>query len=300
MKILLTGGTGMIGTSLTLHLINMRHKVTIVIHNKNSLKKELDRRIDVKTWKNILNKSTLNEFDAIINLAGEPISKKRWTTKQKEILCFSRWSTTEKLVQLIRSSQKPPRILISGSAIGYYGDLGNNIIQESTIACKNTFSHFLCDRWEKTAKKIESASTQVCLLRTGIVLSPNSVFLSKILPIFKFNIGKSFGDGKQYMSWIHLQDVIRGILWILNKNISGPVNLVSPYPIRNEQFFNVLSKCLNCSVNFRIPSTFLKFVMGNSSELVLTSQRAIPQKLQKHNFNFCWTDLKKSLSNILD
>ncbi|EKO2581873.1 TIGR01777 family oxidoreductase, partial [Salmonella enterica] len=186
MQILITGGTGLIGRHLIPRLLTLGHQVTVVTRNPDNARQILDSRVTL--WKGLAEREHLNEIDAIINLAGEPIADKRWTSQQKERLCQSRWAITQKLVDLIHASATPPSVLISGSATGYYGDLGDVVVTEDEPP-HNEFTHKLCARWEQIACRAQSDQTRVCLLRTGVVLAPQGGILGKMVPPFRLGLG---------------------------------------------------------------------------------------------------------------
>ncbi len=169
MKVLITGGTGLIGRHLVPRLLALNHEVAVVTRNPEKARQHLDARVEM--WKGLNDRTTLDGIDAVINLAGEPIADKRWTTAQKQRLCESRWKITQRLSDLIQASETPPSVLISGSAAGYYGDLGEVVVTEEEPP-HNEFTHKLCSRWEQIACTAQSDRTRVCLLRTGVVLAP--------------------------------------------------------------------------------------------------------------------------------
>lgn len=197
MQILITGGTGLIGRHLIPRLLTLGHQVTVVTRNPDNARQILDSRVTL--WKGLAEREHLNEIDAIINLAGEPIADKRWTSQQKERLCQSRWAITQKLVDLIHASATPPSVLISGSATGYYGDLGDVVVTEDEPP-HNEFTHKLCARWEQIACRAQSDQTRVCLLRTGVVTAPQGRILGKMVPPFRLGLGGPVGNGRQYLA----------------------------------------------------------------------------------------------------
>ncbi|MCV2513648.1 TIGR01777 family oxidoreductase, partial [Leclercia pneumoniae] len=237
MQILLTGGTGLIGRHLIPRLRQLGHEITVVTRSPEKARQVLGS--DITLWKGLAERQNLDGFDAVINLAGEPIADKRWTEQQKQRLCNSRWQITQRLVDLFKASNTPPSVLISGSATGYYGDLGEVVVTEEEPP-HNEFTHKLCARWEQIACGAQSDSTRVCLLRTGVVLAPKGGILAKMLPVFKLGLGGPIGNGRQYLAWIHVDDMVNGILWLLDNDLRGPFNMVSPYPVRNEQFAHAL------------------------------------------------------------
>ncbi|EMG9583634.1 TIGR01777 family oxidoreductase, partial [Klebsiella oxytoca] len=259
-------------------------------------KNRLDSRVTL--WRDFEHQVNLNGFDAVINLAGEPIADKRWTAEQKQRLCHSRWDITQKLVTLINASDAPPAVLISGSAAGYYGDLGEVVVTEEEPP-HNEFTHKLCARWEQIACEAQSDRTRVCLLRTGVVLAPRGGILAKMAPAFKLGLGGPIGSGRQYLAWIHIDDMVNGILWLLDNDLRGPFNMVSPYPVRNEQFAHALGHALNRPAIFRVPAAAIRLLMGESSVLVLGGQRALPKRLEAAGFGFRWYDLEEALADVL-
>ncbi|MNY19516.1 Epimerase family protein [compost metagenome] len=189
-------------------------------------------------------------------------------------------------------------MLISGSAVGYYGDLGEVVVTEEEPP-HNEFTHKLCARWEQIACGAQSDTTRVCLLRTGVVLAPKGGILAKMLPVFKLGLGGPMGSGRQYLAWIHIDDMVNGILWLLDNDLRGPFNMVSPYPVRNEQFAHALGHALKRPAVLRAPATAIRLMMGESSVLVLGGQRALPKRLEASGFAFRWYDLEEALGDVV-
>ncbi len=296
MRILITGGTGLIGRHLIPRLLDLGHTVTVVTRTPDKAQGALDARVVL--WKGLNDRQNLNDIDAVINLAGEPIADKRWTEAQKQRLCNSRWQITQKLVDLFHASETPPAVLISGSAAGYYGDLGEVVVTEEEPP-HNEFTHKLCARWEQIACGAQSDRTRVCLLRTGVVFSPKGGILAKMLPVFRLGLGGPIGSGRQYLAWIHIDDMVNGILWLLDNDLRGPFNMVSPYPVRNEQFAHALGHALHRPAFMRAPATAVRLMMGESAVLVLGGQRALPKRLEDSGFGFRWYDLEEALTDVV-
>ncbi len=296
MRILITGGTGLIGRHLIPRLLDLGHTVTVVTRTPDKAQGVLDARVVL--WKGLNDRQNLNDIDAVINLAGEPIADKRWTEAQKQRLCNSRWQITQKLVDLFHASEPPPAVLISGSAAGYYGDLGEVVVTEEEPP-HNEFTHKLCARWEQIACGAQSDRTRVCLLRTGVVFSPKGGILAKMLPVFRLGLGGPIGSGRQYLAWIHIDDMVNGILWLLDNDLRGPFNMVSPYPVRNEQFAHALGHALHRPAFMRAPATAVRLMMGESAVLVLGGQRALPKRLEDSGFGFRWYDLEEALTDVV-
>ncbi|EMM0380957.1 TIGR01777 family oxidoreductase [Pluralibacter gergoviae] len=296
MKILITGGTGLIGRYLVSRLLTLGHAVVVVTRSPDSARQRLDKRVEL--WPSLEQRSHLNDIDAVINLAGEPIADKRWTDAQKARLCDSRWQITQRLVALIKASDTPPAVLLSGSAAGYYGDLGEVVVTEEEPP-HNEFTHKLCARWEQIACEAQSDATRVCLLRTGVVLAPDGGILAKMTPPFRLGLGGPIGSGRQYLAWIHIDDMANAILWLLDNDLRGPFNMVSPYPVRNAQFAHALGRALHRPAIIRAPAAAVRLLMGESSVLVLGGQRALPKRLEAAGFAFRWYDLDDALADVL-
>ncbi|MCC3721151.1 TIGR01777 family oxidoreductase [Rouxiella badensis] len=298
MKILITGASGLIGRRLTETLLSQSHQVTALTRAPERAAKLLGPQVQL--WNTLADKTSLDGFDAVINLAGEPIADKRWTKDQKQKLCDSRWQLTEKLAALINASTNPPSVFISGSAVGYYGDQGQAVVAEDEPPNKQ-FTWQLCARWEALALAAESERTRVCLLRTGVVLSQKGGALSKMVLPFRAGLGGPFGDGQQYMPWIHIDDMVNAILFLLyHETLNGAFNLVSPYPVRNDQFSALLGEILHRPSFMRVPASVVRLLMGESAILVLGGQRAIPQRLEDAGFEFRYTELKPALEDVLE
>lgn len=297
MKIFITGGTGLVGSHLIPLLLQKKHTVTALSRNIEKAQSILGNNVE---FCDSLEKLTsLDEYDAVINLAGEPIAGKRWTELQKQKLCQSRWEITKKLTQLIKAGTNPPQVFISGSAIGYYGNKGDITVTEDTEPHEE-FTHKLCTTWEAFAMQAESSKTRVCLLRTGIVLSSKGGMLAKVLPIFKLGLGGTMGNGKQYISWIHIEDMAGIISFLLTTpQINGAINMTSPTPVTNKEFSKTLAKVLKRPCIFKVPSTVISLFMGEASTLLLDGQRAIPEKLELNKYQFRYKDIQSALIDIL-
>ncbi|MDF5570672.1 TIGR01777 family oxidoreductase, partial [Vibrio parahaemolyticus] len=215
MKILLTGGTGFIGSEL-LKLLST-HQVMLLTRSPERAKQRLQHADlgNIEYLDSLESFADLNHVDAVINLAGEPIADKRWTSEQKEKICKSRWKITEQIVELIHASTEPPSVFISGSAVGYYGDQQDHPFDECLHVNSDDFPHEVCAKWEQIAKRAESEQTRVCLMRTGVVLGLNGGALAKMLLPYKLGVGGPLGNGNQYMPWIHILDMVRAIMYLL-------------------------------------------------------------------------------------
>ncbi|MGX1925606.1 TIGR01777 family oxidoreductase [Vibrio sp. NH-7] len=300
MKILLTGGTGFIGKELLKHFTT--HDVVLLTRSPQTAK-SIVYFADMGNVSYISSLDAyhdLNEFDAVINLAGEPIADKRWSKKQKQEICDSRWTLTEKIVDLIHASTAPPSVFISGSAVGYYGDQQEHPFDEALHVHNDSFPHHVCAKWETIANRARSESTRVCILRTGIVLAPEGGALNKMLLPYKCGLGGPIGSGKQYMPWIHMLDMVRAIVYLLKtEHADGEFNLCAPHPVTNAQFSKTLAKSLKRPHFLFTPKWVLKLAMGESSTLLFDSLRAKPKKLTELGFRFSYSRIEPALKNLL-
>ncbi|EGR0669760.1 TIGR01777 family protein [Vibrio vulnificus] len=300
MNILLTGGTGFIGSELLKALSS--HHVVLLTRDRHLAKQKL-QFTDLGNIRYITDLSAFrdfNDFDAVINLAGEPIADKRWTQNQKQKICDSRWQITEQIVALIHASAKPPGVFISGSAVGYYGDQQDHPFDECLHVHSAGFTHTVCAHWEQIAKRAQSESTRVCLLRTGVVLGLNGGALKKMLPPYRFGLGGPLGNGKQYLPWIHLQDMVRAIVYLLETpHAQGVYNLCAPHPVSNREFSQTLAKTLKRPHLFSTPKWLMSLLMGESSCLLFDSIRAKPKRLTEIGFTFLFSRVEPALKNIL-
>ena len=295
MNILITGGTGLIGQAFIQQFSD--HTFTILTRSIPSVNVALPTTVSTIDSLDKLN--NLDAFDAVINLAGEPIIDKRWSPKQKNMICQSRWLLTQQLVELFAHSQKPPSVFLSGSAIGVYGDRGDQTLTESSPVEATDFATRLCLRWEEIAMQAKPY-TRVVLLRTGIVLAAHGGALKKMLLPFKCFLGGRIGDGQQYMSCIHYQDHINAMHFLLlEKSISGAVNLVAPTMQNNSTFTQVLAQSINRLAFLPVPKKVLQVLLGESSGLLLDSQKVVPQKLLDSGFSFKFHSLQSALNDLL-
>jgi len=297
MHILLTGGTGLIGSHLIPRLLGIGHQVSVVTRDVAAARTRLDPAVNL--WSGLAQQRDLNDIEAVINLAGEPIADKRWSEQQKQKLCESRWQITERLASLINASSNPPSVFISGSATGFYGDTGELVLTEEDPG-HDEFTHQLCARWEALALSAESERTRVCLLRSGVVLAKQGGALAKMKLPFRLGIGGPLGSGKQYMPWIHLDDMLNAILWLLdNPQLRGPFNMVAPYAVRNEQFAAALGHAMHRPAFMRTPASAVKLMMGESAVLVLGGQHVLPKRLEESGFGFRWYELDEALRDVV-
>ncbi len=293
-KILITGGTGFIGHVLCRELLAQGYELSVVSRQPAETVKATCGRVEA--IHNLRQLHSQPGFDAVINLAGEGIADKRWTETRKQELRESRIGLTESLVEVIRSWERAPEVVVSGSAVGFYGDQGSVTVTEETRP-NDEFTHQLCRDWENAAKPLADDGIRVCYSRTGVVAGPGGGFLDRMILPFKLGLGGRLGSGTQYMPWVHRDDVVGAIIWMTeNTNASGPFNVVSPNPVTNAEFTRSLGKVLHRPALIPAPAPVLKVALGEMARLLTTGQKAIPEKLIEAKFQFRYPDLEKALS----
>lgn len=293
MNILLTGGSGFIGSHLISQL-KSSHVFTVLTRDPVKTYAKLGHDITAITD---LSQLDFNEIDAVINLAGAPIADKRWSRSRKQILESSRWEITKQLVTQINLAKSPPSIFISGSAIGYYGRVPVENIDESHPNCHPEYSHYLCKEWENAAKKVKTASTRLCLVRTGVVLGKQGGMLKKLMLPYKLGLGGPIGSGEQILSWIHIQDMVALLAAMLNDDrYEGVFNATAPNPVSNQQFGDTLAAHLHRPNAFRMPVKIAKAIFGEMSDILLYGQHVIPKKASDLGFQFNFATLEAAIA----
>jgi uncharacterized protein (TIGR01777 family) len=294
--ILVTGGSGFIGRNLCNKLANSGYWVAVLSRNPAKAAKVLPNSVQIIDDLNQLNQSV----DILINLAGEPIADRRWNEKRKATIAQSRIQNTQNLFEYFKYSDKPPAIVISGSAIGYYGGgvANNQPVAEDSVIEPN-FSSQLCAEWENTAQQFENLGSRVCFLRTGIVLGEQGA-LSKLLPAFKLGLGGPIASGQQWMPWIHIDDMVEIIVYAVERNITGPINCTAPKPVINREFAKTLGMVLKRPAIAPMPAVVVRLLFGQmGDELMVQGQCVIPKKLQQQGFEFKYNDLHSALNQLL-
>lgn len=301
MKILVTGSTGLVGTALVKSLASDGHTVCRLIRQQSKTTLGSKDGFDV-AW----NPAT-GELggagvgpDAVINLAGASIAGGRWTEKRKELLRTSRVDTTQALVKALAKMDARPRVLVSASAIGIYGDRADEVLTEESKPGTD-FLAGLAREWEAEAQKAEAIGIRVVLARFGIILARHGGALAKMLLPFKLGAGGRLGSGKQWMSWITLEDVVGIVRFALeNGDVRGALNVAAPQPVQNAEFTKTLAQVLHRPALFPAPASALRLALGEMADaLLLSSQRVNSQKLQQLGYSFLYSDLLSALSAVL-
>ena len=309
MKLLLTGCTGFIGRELIPLLIKEGHSLTIITRQTkeklNTIVKDSSIRViqmnpaESSSWDKEEIQNSLKSCEGVINLAGEPIAEKRWTTDHCKEITNSRIETTKNLIKNLRNLRKPPKVLINASAIGFYGSHSQTEFTEENIQGDDFLAN-LCKEWEFTAKN-KPRATRLLIVRIGIVLAKDGGALGKMLPIFRAGLGGPIGDGKQWMSWIHRTDLCK----LINESVknsawSGVVNGVAPNPVRMNEFSNSLGQVLGRPSLLAVPGPILKLILGDGARVVLEGQNVQPQRLNKLKFKFSFPTINDAFQAILN
>lgn len=298
MNILITGGTGFIGRALCASLLSDGHRLTV-------LSRQAPERVQatcgaVQPIRTLSELERSEPLDAVIHLAGEPIAAARWTEARKAQLRSSRVDLTWRLVEWLADRESKPAVLLSGSAVGYYGNQGDTPLTETSPPKTGDFAHALCAEWEEAASQATRLGIRVCLLRTGLVVGRDGGFLSKMLPLFKLGLGGRLGDGRQWMSWIHLDDHIAIQKRLLeSRHLSGAFNLTAPHPVTNAEFTRTLAQCLKKPAWLPTPAPLLKLALGEMSGLLLGGQRVLPERITQDGYTFRFETLQAALQDVV-
>lgn len=295
MKITLTGASGFLGGRLVGRLMDQGHTLHLLGRSRPK------GAVFFTPWDAVReepSREALEGAEAVIHLAGEPVAQ-RWSPEVKERIRTSRVNGTNALVKVLGSLPVRPKVLIAASAIGFYGERGDDLCTEATTAGTG-FLPEVCVEWEKAAEAARAYGIRVVLIRIGLVLGPNGGALEKMLPPFRMGVGGVIGDGRQWMSWIHVDDVVGLILHALeNGNVQGPVNATAPRPVRNSEFTKALGRVLHRPTIFPVPTLALRVLYGEMAQIVLASQRVEPVVAQRSGYVFRYPDLLPALQDLL-
>lgn len=300
MKALIFGGTGFIGKHLCNELLSAGYKVSIVSRNPHKAG-SAGSGAEVVQWSvsaGPLPVELLEDVTVIINLAGESIGNRRWTQPVKEEILNSRVQITQAIVNAVKQQRVLPKVLLNASAVGFYGPRGDAEITEGTPAGQD-FLAKVCRAWEEEAFQAQTAGVRVVVVRTGVVIGDAGALTRMMIP-FRFYIGGPMGTGAQWMSWIHIKDLTRLIRFAVeNENMHGPVNATAPEPVQMKDFCNTLGQVMGRPSWLPVPGFLLKVVLGEMSDMLLNSQRVLPDKILKEGFVFWFPALKNALEDII-
>ncbi|WP_071394364.1 TIGR01777 family oxidoreductase [Bacillus tuaregi] len=298
MKIVIAGGSGFIGQQLTELLCSEGHSVVILTRRK----KPSIGQVSYINWliEGAAPEKEIEQADAFINLAGVSINAGRWNQSHQEQIYDSRMTATDELLRIIEAMPKKPSVFINASAIGRYPASLDHVYTEASTDLANDFLARTVADWEKKAQKAEKYSIRTVFVRFGVVLGNRGGALPLMVLPYKLLLGGTVGSGKQWVSWIHVKDVVRSILFALeHDNVRGPVNITAPSPIRMEQFGQTIGHVLQRPHWFPVPSFIMKIVLGRKSALVLEGQQVIPEVLMKEGFEFMYPSLHVALEDLL-
>ncbi|MDN3017679.1 TIGR01777 family oxidoreductase [Paenibacillus sp. BSR1-1] len=299
MKIAIAGGTGFIGKALVEEFLKNNHKVIILTRRLPAINK--NDRIKYVQWlsENSNPISELQNTDIFINLAGESINSGRWTEKRKNKILISRLEAVKELLEIMKKLERKPKAFINASAVGIYGTSLDKVFTEEEQILGNDFLAETVKQWEYEAGFAAKLGIRIAFCRFGIILDRNGGALPKISFPYKAFIGGNIGHGRQWMSWIHIEDIVKGITFIIeNKNIQGPVNFTAPNPVTMSEFGKTLALELHRPHWLPVPSFVLRLLLGEMSTLVVDGQNVLPNKLLDSGFKYKYTDLQKALQNI--
>lgn len=302
-RLLLLGCSGFVGLELVPYLLELGHTLTVVSRRSDPFPTLVSDRLcslqldpaDPASWQNLGLLEALAGADGVVNLAGEPIAEKRWTPAHRSLLMRSRSRTTELLVQAMAALQTPPRVLVSASAVGYYGTSLEQRFTEQSPAGSDYLAE-ICSSWEAAAARCPEACRLV-IVRIGIVLGGDGGALAKMLPVFRMGFGGPVGSGRQWMSWIHRHDLCRLVATALEDGRwRGTYNAVAPQPVRMAAFASALGRVLGRPSLLPVPGPILQLLLGDGAQVVLEGQQVAPERLQAEGFTFQYPELGAALA----
>jgi uncharacterized protein (TIGR01777 family) len=296
-RVVVSGASGLIGTALVDRLRQTGHEVRRLVRRQ-------PRYADEFYWNPLdgtIDHTVMELSDAVVHLSGANIGAKRWTDERKEVLRSSRIATTSLLAETMAQLRNPPGVFVSQSAIGIYGDRGDELLNDySGPGPGDDFLAGLTVDWERAARRAARAGIRVVHPRTGLVLARDAALIQRLLPIFKAGLGGPLGDGSQWWSWVSLRDTVEGIIHLLKTDLSGPVNLVAPNPVRQAEFVETLASALGRRAFIPVPELGLKLVLGaeKAEAIGLSSARVVPERLLASGYEFSDTELGVTLGKM--
>jgi uncharacterized protein len=304
MHIVVTGATGFVGRSLCAALLADGHELTVLSRDAGKAKQTFGGKVNAAAWGNGSD-AALDGADAVIHLAGESVAGGRWTPEFKRKIRDSRVKTSRQLVEGIEKAARRPSVIVSASAVGFYGDRGDETITEASSAGTG-FLPEVCQEWEAEVQNAEAFGVRVALMRIGIVLGKSGALEKILYPLpvpvspWKLGLGGRLGSGRQWMPWIHLEDVVAMFLWAMsNPNISRAVNTTAPEPVRNAEFTRILGRVLQRPAIIPVPAIALKVMLGEFADTVLNGQKALPTVAENQGYTFRHRSLECALKSLL-
>jgi uncharacterized protein len=307
-RIVISGGTGFVGRSLAHTLVARGEDVVVLTRGEARLPTHACQecknggRIELAQWtpEHAGDWSDIVDgADAVIHLAGAAVVDGRWTDERKEVLRASRIVSTDLIARAMARAKNKPRVFVSASATGYYGARMDDAVLTESDSPGNDFLAVLCKDWEAAAQPARDAGVRTCHPRIGIVLGKNGGALAKMIPPFRAFVGGPIGEGRQYLPWIHVRDVVRAIEHALDRPLEGPFNVTAPEPVTMDAFAEAIGRALKRPAAMRVPAFALRIAMGEAADVVLTGQRAIPRKLVDDSFAFVFPELDSALADLV-
>ena len=300
MKVLVSGATGFVGKVVVKKLLEQKHRPVVLTRNSASAALTLGGNCDYLQWNELsAEKFDSLEIDGVIHLAGEGIADKPWTIKQKKKIYESRIDRTRELVEALAASSKTPKVFVSTSAIGIYGHRPEEELTEES-SFSNDYLAKVCKDWEAQVTNSADAFERVAILRVGVVLGKNGGALAKMIPPFRFCVGGPLGNGKQMVSWVHLEDLAKMYVEALtNSAMSGVLNATAPYPVTNKEMSQTLGKTMGVPSFMAVPGFVLETIFGEMSSILLDSAKVIPTKLKETNFHFQYPTIELAIKEVL-
>ncbi|MBZ0319673.1 MAG: TIGR01777 family oxidoreductase [Anaerolineae bacterium] len=299
MRVIITGGTGLIGSALAKSLLADGHEVIVLSRNPGSAKIEPGVRIENWTarsgdgWSSLINSDT-----AIVNLAGTGIGDKRWSEGRKKLILESRVNAGAAVVDAIEKASEKPRVVIQSSAVGYYGTPGDQLLTEDSPAGED-FLADVCKQWEDSTKAVESMGVRRVIIRSGVVLSMDGGAFPRMLLPFKLMVGGPIGNGSHWFPWIHIDDEIKAIRFLIeNEGAKGVFNVMAPNPLTNGDFTHEVGKVMQKPAVIPVPKLALQMMFGEMAIILIEGQRAVPKRLQEHHFEFAYPTVEPALKNL--
>ena len=301
MRVLVAGATGFIGKKLIKELDKKGHEVLVLTRNLDTARFNIPVHCEIGTWNPELNSipsSFFNGIDAVINLSGEGIADSRWSDEHKNKIIQSRVVSTRQIIKAMTNMNERPQVFVSASAIGVYGNRGDELLNEYSSSGEGFLSQ-VCQNWEDEIFQAKTLGVRTVALRIGMVLGHDGGALEKMLPPFKLGVGGKLGSGSQWMSWIHINDLVNMMIYAVeNSSINGEYNAVSPTPVKNTEFTKTLGKVLKRPTIFPVPEIILKIALGELSELLLGSQKVDAKRICDAGFKFQFPGLEQCLHEV--
>ena len=295
MKVMMAGSSGLIGTALVRLLLDEGHEVLRLVRRAPAA----DDEVQWDPAADSMDTEALDGVEAVIHLGGASIAGQRWTAAYKQEIRDSRIRSTRLISETIAQSDSKPAVFLCASALGYYADRADEILTENSPKGEG-FLADVTEEWERATLSASDAGVRVCNMRIGVVLSATGELPRSMLTPFRFGLGGKLGNGRQYMSWIHIEDVARAFAFVLKtKSLDGPINLAAPNPVTNAEFTKALGRVLSRPTLFKVPGFALRIAMGEMAQFALGSARLYPLKLTQSGFMYRWNDIEPALRDIL-